>query len=242
MKKKRKLSVFIFLILTSLIHPTLMPAANAGVADCLDISSPSSSLTSSTLNISAQFSVRCTNAQIGSTGGGGVYEVTGESFGARCSGPRSLSTGMMGTISCSIPIGGSLGSTRYSATSSTIKVWFAWDFSTKFITINHQAIPSRVVATVPTPTTSQNPLPQQSSTPNPVVIPQPTQKPVTNDQALNEILGLVDSISEQINGLNDELLTKYKLTCKKGTRTKYVTGTKPKCPTGYTQKLKKKIS
>ena len=240
MKRNKRLAVIAFVALT-LVLPFQLPVANAGVADCLSISTPTSSMNSTTLTITATASVTCPASSLGSARSP-VVEVQGENFGSRCSGLYNLTPGAYNSLTCTIPISGYLGSSRTGATSTTIKIWFAWDFSTKFITASHQAIPSKVVATVPTPTTTQVPQPQQSSTPNPVVVPQPTQKPGTNDQALNEILGLVDSISEQLNGLNDDLLTKYKLTCKKGTKTKYVTGTKPKCPTGYIQKSKKKTS
>lgn len=240
MKRNKRLAVIAFVALT-LVLPFQLPVANAGVADCLSISTPTSSMNSTTLTITATASVTCPASSLGSARSP-VVEVQGENFGSRCSGLYDLTPGAYNSLTCTIPISGYLGSSRTGATSTTIKIWFAWDFSTKFITASHQAIPSKVVATVPTPTTTQAPQPQQSSTPNPVVVPQPTQKPGTNDQALNEILGLVDSISEQINGLNDELLTKYKLTCKKRTKTKYVTGAKPKCPTGYIQKSKKKTS
>lgn len=240
MKRNKRLAVIAFVALT-LVLPFQLPVANAGVADCLSISTPTSSMTSTTLTITATASVTCPASTLGSARSP-VVEVQGENFGSRCSGLYNLTPGAYNSLTCTIPISGSLGSSRTGATSTTIKIWFAWDFSTKFITASHQAIPSKVVATVPTPTTTQAPQPQQSPTSNPVVVPQPTQKPATNDQALNEILGLVDSISEQINGLNEELLTKYKLTCKKGTKTTYVTGAKPKCPTGYIQKSKKKIS
>lgn len=240
MKKKSSLIFVTTFIILSFVHPLQLPVANAGVADCLSISTPSSRMSSTTLTISASVSVTCPASLLGNARSP-VVSVVGEGFAARCAGLYEITPSSYYSLTCTIPISGYLGSTRTGATSTDIKIWFAWDFSTKFITATHQAIPSAAVS-VPIPTPSQTSVPAPVITPPPSIPSQSTQSSATNDQALNEILGLVDSISEQISGLNGELLAKYKLTCKKGTKTKYVTGAKPKCPTGYIQKSKKKTS
>ena len=212
----------------------IAPQANAGIADCLDVGFPSSYLGTSSLTIEALVNVRCTNEQLGS-GSGFVYSVEGESFGAQCSGPNYVRYGSSGTIRCSIPIGSGLGSTRYGATSTTIKIWTAWDFSTKFIYARHQAIPSpKVSITTPIAPVA----PYQPS--NPYVSPiAPGAK--TNQEIVNEIEAILEKVDSDIDKLKDKLGVNYKLTCKKQGKTKYVSGVKPKCPIGFKQIKKKKI-
>jgi len=169
----RKINIFLVLVLA---FSVVQPIANAAVADCLQVGSPSASISSGTLRITASVRVGCTNAQIGSGGGAFVYSVVDEGFGARCDGPRSISSGSSGTISCSVSVGPPSGSSRIGATSTTIKIWSAWDFSTKFITASHSSIPTNKESTTPQPTRSpstQMPTP----TPTPTVTPMPTSTP-----------------------------------------------------------------
>ncbi len=169
----RKVNIFLVLLLA---FSVVQPIANAAVADCLQVGSPSASISSGTLRITASVRVGCTNAQIGSGGGAFVYSVVDEGFGARCDGPRSISSGSSGTISCSVSVGPPSGSSRIGATSTTVKIWSAWDFSTKFITASHSAIPTNKESTIPQPTRSpstQLPTP----TPTPTVTPVPTSTP-----------------------------------------------------------------
>jgi hypothetical protein len=239
-KKIKRLLVVLPLILVSLSFPSQLPSAYAGVTDCLSIGFPTASISSTRLTITASVSVRCTNQQIGTGGGAFLYSVNDESS-AQCDGPRDIYAGTFATLTCSIPVGPPYGSSRTGYTSTTIRIWSAWDFSTAYVTASHQPIPSRVASVpIPTPTYSNQPLPV--STPNPTYLPQTTQSPITNGQAMNEILTLVDSLSSQVDSLSKQLSKTYKATCKNGVQTKYVTGSNPKCPAGYTLKSKKKLN
>ncbi len=117
--------------------------ANASVVDCINFGYPSVTSTSTSITVNVMVSARCPNSGFGLTGGHGVYSIVEESFASSCTGPYEYNAYTFGTISCRISLGGSLGSSRVGATSSTIKFWSAWDFSTKFITFSHIAIPSK---------------------------------------------------------------------------------------------------
>lgn len=131
------------LILVVALFPLQSVPANAGVADCLSFGSPSVSSSSSAISVRIEVRINCTKEQIGNAGGALLSIVEEGSFGPSCSGLYSLSPGRYETITCSIPLTGGFASIRSGATSSTIKVWFAWDFSTKFVTFRHTAIPSK---------------------------------------------------------------------------------------------------
>lgn len=133
----------VVLILIAALFPLQSIPANAGVADCLSFGSPSVSSSSSSINVSVSVRVNCTKEQIGSARGAVLSIVEEGSFGPTCSGLYSLTPGGNQTITCSIPLTGGFASVRTGASSSTIKVWFAWDFSTRFITFRHSAIPSK---------------------------------------------------------------------------------------------------
>jgi hypothetical protein len=133
----------VVLTLVAALFPLQSVTANAGVADCLSFGLPSVTSTSSSINVTVSVRVNCTKAQIGSARGAVLSIVEEGSFGPTCSGLYSLTPGGYETISCSIPLTGGFGSVRSGATSSTIKVWFSWDFSTKFISFRHAAIPSK---------------------------------------------------------------------------------------------------
>lgn len=135
-------SRLLLFVLSLLLTSLQVPPASAAIADCVRLGFPTVSSGSTSITISTTMSVTCTNQQLG-TGGGPLYTVVEESFGTYCSGPYSLAGGMTSTIRCSIPIGGTSGSLRTGATTSTLKIWFAYDYSTKFLTVNHTSIPAR---------------------------------------------------------------------------------------------------
>jgi hypothetical protein len=229
MKQSLRTKILLLVVLVVNLIGTA-PQANAGVTDCLDVGYPSSYLGTSSLTIEAYVNVRCTNEQLGS-GSGFVYSVEGESFGAQCSGPNYVRSGSSGTIRCSIPIGGGLGSTRYGATSTTIKIWTPWDFSTKFITARHQAIPNKVIA-VPAPITPPTSTLAPKSIPNSPIIPNESK---SNQEIVGELDALLEKINSDIDKVQSLLKPSFKLTCKKAEKLKYVTGSKPKCPSGFKQ-------
>jgi len=156
-KKFKRLLVILPLILVSLSIPSQLPSAYAGVVDCLSVGYPSASMSTSTLTISASISVTCTNQQIGNSGGAFLYSVDGEGS-ARCDGPKGITSGTFATLTCTFSVGPPYGSSRTSYTSTTIKIWSAWDSSTKYISASHSPIPTRV-APVATPTSSRTPIP-----------------------------------------------------------------------------------
>jgi hypothetical protein len=162
----KRLLVVLPLILVSLSIPSQLPSAYAGVADCLSGGYPSASMSTSTLTITASISVTCTNQQIGNSGGAFLYSVVDESS-ARCDGPRGITSGTFATLTCSISVGPPNGSSRAGYTSTTIKIWSAYDFSTKFITASHTPIPSNVLQ-------SSKPIPSPSPTSSQQVIPPTT--------------------------------------------------------------------
>jgi len=133
----------VVLILIAALFPLQSIPANAGIADCLSFGSPSVSSSSSSINVRIEVRVNCTKEQIGYAGGAVLSIVEEGSFGPSCSGLYSLSPGRYESINCSIPLTGGFASVRSGATSSTVKVWFAWDFSTKFISFRHLAIPTK---------------------------------------------------------------------------------------------------
>jgi hypothetical protein len=133
----------VVLILLAALFPLQSIPANAGVADCLSFGSPSVSSSSSSINVRIEVRINCTKEQIGNARGALLSIVEEGSFGPTCSGLYSVSPGRYESINCSIPLTGGFASIRSGATSSTVKVWFAWDFSTKFITFRHSAIPSK---------------------------------------------------------------------------------------------------
>jgi hypothetical protein len=138
----------VFILIAALFPLQLVPA-NAGVADCLSFGSPSVSSSSSAINVRVEVRINCTKQQIGNAGRALLSIVEEGDYGPTCSGLYSLPPGGYETINCSIPLTGGFASIRSGATSSTIKVWFAWDFSTRFVTFRHTAIPSKSSSGLP---------------------------------------------------------------------------------------------
>lgn len=132
----------VMILIAGILNVATVPA-NAGIADCVSMGYPSVSSTSTSIRVSVTISVNCSKSLLG-TGGGPQYSIEGEgSFSSSCSGPYSLAPGTRGTVSCTINTGSSTGSSRFGATSSTLKIWFAYDFSTKFVNFSHTPIPGK---------------------------------------------------------------------------------------------------
>ena len=207
--------------------------ANAGVLDCLQLGYPTAYLSSSSLSINISYSVNCTREQIGNGGSGIVTSIPEEGFFAQCSGLYFLNPGGLGTITCRVPIGGIAGSTRYGASSTTVKVWTAWDFSTKFVTANHQSIPMREITpsqTTPvSPTTPlQTPNSNSSSSNN-----QPLKTGNSNSDLLNKLNKLTDEIDSQLSQTEQKLNSRYIVKCKKNQSVKSTYSNFKKCPIGW---------
>jgi hypothetical protein len=98
----------------------------------------------------------CTDEQIGrGKGQDPLFSMVEEEIlfnMSSCTGPAAqprfgLSDGYIGTATSSLREGkNTVPSPRIGATSTTIRMWFAWDFSTKSISVSHIPIPGKTVA------------------------------------------------------------------------------------------------
>jgi len=137
----KRLFVAICIIFTSSLTAPI--TAQAAGSDCISLGYPSVTSSASAIRVSVTANSKC-KTPFGLSNGGGVYTILDEpSSSASCSGPYDFSNFGGGTINCTISLGGASGSSRAYATSSTIQIWFAYDFSTKQITFSHPAIPSK---------------------------------------------------------------------------------------------------
>ena len=125
--------------------------AESKVADCLELKFPSATATSTIFTLTVKVYATCTEEQIGrGKGQRAVFSMPQEdsllTLGS-CSGPTAqprvgLSDGLLGTATCSLRVGSnSLPSLRVGATSTTIRMWFSWDFSEKSVSVPHTSIP-----------------------------------------------------------------------------------------------------
>lgn len=143
------LLVFVFI---SPIGFTLPANASTKVADCIELKFPKATTTSTVFTLTVEVYAICTEEQIGrGRGQDPLYSMVEEEslFNlSSCNGPaaqprRALSNGYIGIATCTLRVGSNtLPSPRTGATSTTIKMWFAWDFSTKTISVPHSAIPA----------------------------------------------------------------------------------------------------
>jgi hypothetical protein len=168
----------IFLITIILILTSFNTPANAAVsADCIEFSNPRSSTGARSITLEVDLYSIC--AKVVREYDNPVYQMEEEDSLlnlSSCSGPSIRSAGTLGrmslgTIKCNLRINQVLDSPRTGSTSTTIKVWFAWDFSTKRVLVNHVAIPSFSSGSTPSPTpipTVQPVAPQSSPTPTTV--------------------------------------------------------------------------
>jgi hypothetical protein len=146
------------LALISLFSILLQVPANARtpVADCIELKFPKATTTSTVFQLTVEVYAICTEEQIGSgKGQKPLFSMEEEEslFNlSSCSGPIAqprfgLSNGYIGTATCSLRVGSNtLPSPRIGATSTTIRMWFAWDFSTKSISVSHIPIPGKTAA------------------------------------------------------------------------------------------------
>ena len=147
---KRGISFFVPLLLAINAIGASTAIADARVADCIELRAGTSTATSTLITLKVDVYATCTALQLGRGRGQlPVYEMPQEeslfNFGS-CSGPaitQLIGNGWLGTATCSLRIGSnSLPSPRKGATSTNIKVWFAWDFSEKSVPVSHIAIPA----------------------------------------------------------------------------------------------------
>jgi hypothetical protein len=147
--------VFRYLLLPLVLILSLCTATSANaeskVADCLELKFPSATATSTVFTLTVKVYATCTEEQIGrGKGQRAVFSMPQEdsllTLGS-CSGPTAqprvgLSDGLLGTATCSLRVGSNtLPSLRVGATSTTIRMWFSWDFSEQSVSVPHTAIP-----------------------------------------------------------------------------------------------------
>ena len=193
----------IFLITIILILTSFNTPAQAAVsADCIEFSNPRSSTGSTSITLEVDLYSIC--AKVVREYDNPSYEMVEEDSLlnlSSCSGPSIKSAGTLGrmslgTITCNLRINQILGSPRTGSTSTTIKVWFAWDFSTKRVSINHLAIPSNRSGSTPSPTPTVQPVtPQASPTPTvQPVTPQSSPTPVTKASDISTLTSLASIV------------------------------------------------
>ncbi len=150
-----KTSRVLFLLLSLILSLCTATSANAEnrVADCLELKFPTATTTATVFTLSVKVYATCNAEQLGrGEGQKALFSMPDEEslFNlSSCTGPTAqarfgLSDGFLGTATCSLRVGSNtLPSPRIGATSTTIKMWFAWDFSTKYVSVSHPAIPGR---------------------------------------------------------------------------------------------------
>jgi hypothetical protein len=160
-----KIKIIILSLFTTLLL-SLQPVSAGTNTNCISAQNGRSSMTSSTLTLSADLYWNCSDAPMD---GSVTYSIS-EDSSVYCTGPSYASKASTytntyaGVVSCAINI---VNSGRAGSSTSTLRIWSAYDFSTKYITIYHQQIPSKF-----TPT----PLPLPTSNPQPTVPSEPTKQ------------------------------------------------------------------
>ncbi len=134
------------------IIPIQKAIADSKVADCLEFRYPTYTASATSFKLEVSVYAICDSVQLGrGNGQRSVYQMVEEdsllNLG-NCSGPLAaaqLGTGKLGTVTCTLRVGDNsfFPSPRIGATSTTIKMWFAWDFSTKSISVTHKPIPGK---------------------------------------------------------------------------------------------------
>jgi len=144
LSKALVVTIFFFVL------PIQIAAADSRAADCIQFGTPSSISSATVISLKVDVYAICSAIQLGkSNGQRPVYEMPQEEslFNLNsCSGPAVapvIGSGFLGTVTCSLRVGSnSLPSPRTGATSTTIRAWFAWDFSEKSVSVPHAAIPA----------------------------------------------------------------------------------------------------
>ena len=174
----------IILVASLLVVGIFTNPAHAGTnTNCISVQNGRSSLSSSTLALSADLYWNCTDAPMS---GGVIYTITEDSF-ANCTGPSyankatTYTRTYAGVVSCTV---NTINSGRAGATTSTLRIWSSYDFSTQYITIYHQQIPYPTTPTpVPIPTPTFNPKPTPT-----IAIPTPsTQSQNSNPGSVMQV-------------------------------------------------------
>lgn len=126
--------------------------ADSKVADCLELRYPTYTAGPTSFKLEVSVYAVCDSVQLGrGNGQKPTYQMSEEDSLVNlgnCMGPSAaprFGMGNLGTVTCTLRVGDNsfFPSPRIGATSTTIKMWFPWDFSTKSISISHKAIPGK---------------------------------------------------------------------------------------------------
>ena len=167
-----KIKVILLALCTSLLIP-IQPVSAGTNTNCITASNGRASLSATTLTLSADLYWNCTDAPMS---GGVTYSIS-EDSSVYCTGPRYAAKASTygktsaGVVSCAVNV---VNSGRAGASTSTLRIWSAYDFSTNYITIYHQQIPYKSTPT-PLPLPTNNPQPTVPSEPTKQYYPDPVE-------------------------------------------------------------------
>ena len=154
------LSLIFSCILSLFIFLPNFEAFGGTNTNCISAKNARSYLTSESLTLSADVYWNCSDAPMT---GGVIYSISEDPF-AYCTGPSYASKATTytstyaGVVECTMSTS---NTSRYGANRSTLKIWSSYDFSTIYIAISHQAIPSKNQQPI-------DPLPKSSTSPTPI--------------------------------------------------------------------------
>jgi len=196
-------------ILATTVLVVSSPSANAGSTNCYNNA----------------FGYSC-------SGSGGTTNCYNNAFGTSCSGPS-------GTTNCYDNAFGTSCSGRSGTTNcynNAFGVSCSGTGSGLIPYIAPTPTPSyKTYPTYPTPAPSYKNYPTY---PTPVLTPSYSSGTKTNKEMVDEFQALLDKVNSDTEELNNELNSIIRLTCKKGSKTKYVINMDPECPKGYKQTKK----
>ena len=205
-------------ILATTVLVVSSPSANAGSTNCYNNA----------------FGYSC-------SGSGGTTNCYNNAFGTSCSGPSGTTncydnafgtscSGKSGTTNC---YNNAFG-VSCSGTGSGLIPYIAPTPAPSYKT--YPTYP-----TYPTPAPSYKNYPTYPTYPTPVLTPSYSSGTKTNKEMVDEFQALLDKVNSDTEELNNELNSVIRLTCKKGSKTKYVINMDPECPKGYKQTKKTRI-
>jgi hypothetical protein len=217
-------------ILATTVLVVSSPSANAGSTNCYNNA----------------FGYSC-------SGSGGTTNCYDNAFGTSCSGPSGTTNcynNAFGT-SCSGPSGTTNCYDNAFGTSCSGKSGTTNCYNNAFGVSCSGTGTGLIPYTAPTPTPSYKtyptyPIPVPTyknyptypTYPTPVLTPSYSSGTKTTKEMVDEFQALLDKVNSDTEELNNELNSVIRLTCKKGSKTKYVINMDPECPKGYKQTKK----
>jgi len=235
-------------ILATTVLVVSSPSANAGSTNCYNNAfGYSCSGSGGTTNCyDDAFGTSC-------SGPSGTTNCYNNAFGTSCSGPSGTTNcydNAFGT-SCSGPSGTTNCYDNAFGTSCSGKSGTTNCYNNAFGVSCSGTGTGLIPYTAPTPTPSYKtyptyPIPVPTyknyptypTYPTPVLTPSYSSGTKTNKEMVDEFQALLDKVNSDTEELNNELNSVIRLTCKKGSKTKYVVNMDPECPKGYKQTKK----